>query len=125
MFVAGVDGCRAGWIAFKVEVPSLVGSVEVIDLPALLTNPSDLACLGIDIPIGLLGSERDQRKYDLSLLRLAARAARSSHLGPLELTLAFGSQDCHTPSLPLPWRKLLRPLCPHGRQRCDIGRRVG
>jgi predicted RNase H-like nuclease len=22
MFVAGVDGCRAGWVAFKVELPA-------------------------------------------------------------------------------------------------------
>src|ERR1039458_2561467 len=54
MFVAGVDGCRAGWIAFKVELPSLVTSVAVIHLPSLLKNrPSDLAFLAIDIPIGL------------------------------------------------------------------------
>jgi len=51
MFVAGVDGCRAGWIAFKVELPSLATSLEVIDLLSLLTNrPSDLAFLAIDIP---------------------------------------------------------------------------
>jgi hypothetical protein len=34
MFVAGVDGCHAGWIAFKVELPPRATSVEVIDLPA-------------------------------------------------------------------------------------------
>jgi predicted RNase H-like nuclease len=59
MFVAGVDGCRAGWVAFKVELPSLVTSVEVIDLPALLRKrPPEPACLGIDIPIGLLDGSR-------------------------------------------------------------------
>jgi predicted RNase H-like nuclease len=59
MFVAGVDGCRAGWVAFKVEASSLVTSVQVVDLPTLLRNrPSDLACLGIDIPIGLLDGSR-------------------------------------------------------------------
>jgi predicted RNase H-like nuclease len=59
MFVAGADGCRAGWVCFKVEVPSLATSVEVVDLPSLLRNrPSDLACLGIDIPIGLLDGPR-------------------------------------------------------------------
>jgi len=59
MFVAGVDGCRAGWIAFKVELPALATSVEVIDLPSLLTNrPSDLTCVAIDIPIGLLDGSR-------------------------------------------------------------------
>jgi putative SOS response-associated peptidase YedK len=55
LFVAGVDECRAGWAWFKVEVISLATSVEVVDLLKLLTDrPSDLACLGIDIPIGLL-----------------------------------------------------------------------
>jgi predicted RNase H-like nuclease len=59
MLVAGVDGCRAGWIAFKIELPSLATSVEVIDFPSLLTNrPSYLASLGIDIPIGLLDGSR-------------------------------------------------------------------
>lgn len=59
MFVAGVDGCRAGWVAFKVEVPSLATSVEVLDLPRLLNRrPDDLLCLAIDIPIGSLGCSR-------------------------------------------------------------------
>jgi predicted RNase H-like nuclease len=59
MFVAGVDGCRAGWVWFKVEVTSLATSVEVVDLPKSLRNrPTDLASLGIDIPIGLLDRPR-------------------------------------------------------------------
>jgi predicted RNase H-like nuclease len=59
MLVAGVDGCRGGWVAFKVELPTRVTSVEVIDLPVWLRErPPDLACLGIDIPIGLLESPR-------------------------------------------------------------------
>jgi predicted RNase H-like nuclease len=69
MFVAGVDGCRAGWIAFKVELPSLVTSVEVVDLSALLPNrPSDLAFLAIDIPIGLLDGSRACDKAARKLL---------------------------------------------------------
>ncbi len=59
MIVAGVDGCHAGWIAFKVELPSLAASVEVIDLPAWLRKrPPELAYLAIDIPIGLLDRPR-------------------------------------------------------------------
>jgi predicted RNase H-like nuclease len=59
MIVAGVDGCHAGWIAFKVELPSLATSVEVIDLPAWLRKrPTELAYLAIDIPIGLLDRSR-------------------------------------------------------------------
>jgi len=69
MFVAGVDGCRAGWIAFKVEVRSLATSVDVVDLPELLRNrPTDLACIGIDIPIGLLECSRACDKAARKLL---------------------------------------------------------
>jgi predicted RNase H-like nuclease len=69
MFVAGVDGCRAGWVWFKVELPSLATSVEVVELPSLLKNrPSDLACLGIDIPIGLLDGPRACDKTARKLL---------------------------------------------------------
>lgn len=69
MFVAGVDGCRAGWVLFKVELPSLATSVEVVELPSLLrSRPSDLACLGIDIPIGLLDGPRACDKAARKLL---------------------------------------------------------
>jgi len=33
-------------------------------------------------------------------------------VGPFDLTLAFDSQKGHSPSLPLPWRKLSRPDFP-------------
>ena len=70
MFVAGVDGCRAGWVWFKVEVTSLATSIEVIDLPAWLRNrPPELACLAIDIPIGLLDGSRVCDKEARKLLR--------------------------------------------------------
>src|SRR5579864_9695688 len=69
MFVAGVDGCRAGWIAFKVEVPSLATSVDVVDLAELLSSrPDDLLCLAIDIPIGLLNGSRACDKAARKLL---------------------------------------------------------
>jgi predicted RNase H-like nuclease len=59
MFVAGADGCHAGWIAFMVELASGVTSAEVIDLPAWLgIRPPELASLAIDIPIGLLDGSR-------------------------------------------------------------------
>jgi predicted RNase H-like nuclease len=69
MFVAGVDGCRAGWIAFKVDVPSLDTSVDVVDLPKLLSRrPVDLFCAAIDIPIGLLDYSRACDKAARKLL---------------------------------------------------------
>jgi predicted RNase H-like nuclease len=54
---------------FQAGTPSRVTSVEVIDLPSLLTNgPSDLACLAIDIPIGLLDGSRACYKAARKLL---------------------------------------------------------
>lgn len=59
MVVAGVDGCRGGWIAFKVELPSRTSSIELIDLPSWLrARPADLSRVGIDIPIGLMDRPR-------------------------------------------------------------------
>lgn len=58
-FVAGVDGCRAGWVWFRVDLPSLVTSVEVADLPQRLRDrPEGLVALAVDIPIGLLNGTR-------------------------------------------------------------------
>jgi hypothetical protein len=46
MFVAGIDGCRGGWVSFKVDLTSLDTSVELIDVPSVLRNkPDDLAIL--------------------------------------------------------------------------------
>jgi predicted RNase H-like nuclease len=69
MFVAGVDGCRAGWVVFKVAVPSLATSVDVVDVAELLSaRPDDLLCLAIDIPIGLLDGSRACDKAARKLL---------------------------------------------------------
>lgn len=69
MFVAGVDGYRGGWIAFKVDLPTHATSVEVVDLPAWLRErPPDLGCLAIDILIGLLNGSRACGKAARKLL---------------------------------------------------------
>ncbi len=69
MFVAGVDGCRAGWVWFKVELESETTSVDVVDLPELLRNrPRGIAVLGIDMPIGLLEGSRACDKAARKLL---------------------------------------------------------
>jgi predicted RNase H-like nuclease len=33
MWLAGVDGCRGGWVSLTVDLESLDTSVELIDLP--------------------------------------------------------------------------------------------
>jgi len=83
MFVAGVEGCRApeGWVCFKVEVPSLITSAEVIDLPSWLRNrPSNLAFLGIDIPIAL--PPNDSRACDKEARKCLVRPRGSSVFPP-------------------------------------------
>lgn len=76
MFVAGVDGCRVGWVLFRIDVPTLSTAIEIVDLPGLLTNrPERLASLGIDIPIGLLDCPR---QCDQTARRLLGRPRGSS-----------------------------------------------
>jgi predicted RNase H-like nuclease len=59
LFVAGIDGCRGGWIAFKVDLTAHVTSVEAVDVSAWLRErPPDLTCVGIDVAIGLLECPR-------------------------------------------------------------------
>ena len=89
MFVAGVDGCRGGWIAFKVDLRAHATSVEVVDLPAWLRErPPDLACVGIDIPIGLLKSPR---ACDKAARKLLGRP-RGSSVFPVPCRPSLGAQ---------------------------------
>jgi predicted RNase H-like nuclease len=72
MWVAGVDGCRSGWVEFKVDLETLTTSVELVelvDLGALLRKrPPNLAYLAIDIPIGLMDGSRACDKAARKLL---------------------------------------------------------
>jgi len=61
LFVAGVDGFRGGWIAFRVDLMAdHTTSVDVVDLSVLLRErPPGLVCVGIDIPVGLFDGARN------------------------------------------------------------------
>jgi len=90
MFVAGVDGCRAGWVAFKVELSAHATSVEIVDLSILLQErPRDLACVAIDIPIGLLD---DPRACDTAARKLLGQP-RGSSVFPAPCRAALGAQN--------------------------------
>ena len=76
MWVSGIDGCRGGWVGFKVDLPSRKTSVEVIDLAAILSNRlPDLGAIAIDIPIGLLDHAR---ACDIAARKLLGRPRGSS-----------------------------------------------
>ncbi|MCG7394615.1 DUF429 domain-containing protein [Microvirga sp. ACRRW] len=55
MWVAGVDGCRAGWIAALMEVgnPASARIVVAPTLAAIADAPEQPAVIAIDMPIGL------------------------------------------------------------------------
>ncbi len=55
MWVAGVDGCRAGWIAafMKVGDPASARIAVAPDLAAIADAPERPAIVAVDIPIGL------------------------------------------------------------------------
>jgi predicted RNase H-like nuclease len=95
MSVAGVDGCRAGWIAFAVNIATRASSVELIDLPCVLQGrPSNLACVAIDIPIGLLDGSR---ACDSAARQLLGWPRRNSVFSPPcreSLTAATYSEAC-------------------------------
>jgi predicted RNase H-like nuclease len=106
MFVAGVDGCRAGWVAFKVDVPSLATSVDVVDIAELLSRrPDDLLCLAIDIPIGLLNGSRACDKAARKLL--GQPRGTSVFAAPCRATLSAAS---HAPASALNREKTTRGL---------------
>lgn len=89
MFIAGVDGCHAGWLAFKVDLPIHDTSVEVVNLQTWLRErPPDLACVGIDIPIGLLEGPRACDNAARKLLR----QPRGSSVFPAPCRSALGAQ---------------------------------
>jgi predicted RNase H-like nuclease len=79
MFVAGVDGCNAGWVTFNIY-DSGESAVEVVDVAEWLrSRPNGLQALGIDIPIGL----RDgARRCDTAARRLLGQPRASSVFTP-------------------------------------------
>ena len=91
-FVAGVDGCPGGWVCFLVDIHSMSTSVQVIDLPVWLRNrPPGLACVGIDIPIGLLDGPR---ACDIAARKLlGARRGSSVFPTPCRVAVRAGSYE--------------------------------
>jgi predicted RNase H-like nuclease len=57
-FVAGVDGCRAGWVCFKVFDSGETESALIDLTDVLQRRPEGLRALAIDIPIGLPNGPR-------------------------------------------------------------------
>jgi predicted RNase H-like nuclease len=88
----GVDGCRAGWVAVGLTEggePSHLVAPGIADVA--LRYPTALAL--VDVPIGLRGSERDQRRCDVEArAKLGARGS-SVFPAPCRSALAFTSYE--------------------------------
>jgi predicted RNase H-like nuclease len=86
MWIAGIDGCRSGWICLSLELKTReVSARRVATLDDL--DPA-LKVVGIDVPIGL--SERGPRQADL-LARAKLTRLRASSVFPCPIRPALGA----------------------------------
>jgi len=56
MRVTGVDACRRGWVAVSLDGPGTPAEVRVHETLAGLLGGDQAAVVGVDMPLGLLGS---------------------------------------------------------------------
>lgn len=87
MWVAGVDGCPAGWAVVLVEEqghqPRLPGAQLCTKFEEVLALFPALTVIAVDIPIGLLDQpQRGGRVCDQQARRLLGRPRRSSVFSP-------------------------------------------
>lgn len=54
MFVAGVDGCKGGWIVVALARGRFAGAARVTHFRDVLEVAADAVAIGVDMPIGLL-----------------------------------------------------------------------
>lgn len=81
ILVAGVDGCRSGWVCFIVDVESRIASYQIfrtfVDVAEQLPSPSVIA---VDIQIGLV--EKGSRSCDQAARKLLGKPRGSSVFAP-------------------------------------------
>jgi len=91
--VAGIDGCRSGWVVVRRDVTGGAPKVQVVPgLREVISDPS-LAVVAIDVPIGLLdGAVPGGRPCDVAARRmLAPRRASSVFSAPVRGVLGATS----------------------------------
>lgn len=66
MFVVGVDGCRAGWLAVRLGQDEAPERRIFLDMAALWSAYRRAALILVDIPIGLRESGPDERTCDIT-----------------------------------------------------------
>jgi predicted RNase H-like nuclease len=79
--VLGVDGCKLGWVGVTWEGEAYFGT----SITELLTAAGPVACVGIDVPIGLPDAGR--RQADSLARQLVGRRASSVFTIPVRVAL--------------------------------------
>jgi predicted RNase H-like nuclease len=75
MHVAGIDGCRAGWVAVVLDGGQVVGTLVAATLREIVDACPRARAIGVDMPMGLI--ERGWREADrLAAARLGAHRSR-------------------------------------------------
>jgi predicted RNase H-like nuclease len=97
MRVAGVDGCRDGWVAVALDAGGFAGLRVAPSLAALLQDVTPGQVAGIDMPLGLLAE--GWRAADAEARRLLGRRRSSVFLIPprpvwQEPSYATASERC-------------------------------
>ncbi len=82
MAVVGVDGCKVGWIAVRLEEDGDWDVGVFPDVGALWHEWRDAGAIFIDIPIGLPDKRRPVRRCDTEARRLLGRPRSSSVFPP-------------------------------------------
>src|SRR4051812_9727643 len=93
MFVAGVDGCKGGWVVAILDVTSGATTISVVTTFADVLALPQPAVIAVDIPVGLLhaavGGGRDCERLARPLL--GPRRCSSVFSAPVRSALAAQS----------------------------------
>src|SRR5437868_733580 len=85
--IAGIDGCRAGWLRLhKEDIESDVTARVYPTAEAMFGNAEEFAVLAIDIPIGL--PESGSRECDVIARKYIQPRGSSVFPAPMRATLA-------------------------------------
>jgi predicted RNase H-like nuclease len=98
VWVAGVDGCRAGWLMVRLALPASPCQRLQVSLHThfdeVLTAAAEAVCLAVDMPIGLLDQpQAGGRHCDRLARRLLGRRASSVFNPPSRVCLDATSYD--------------------------------
>ncbi len=91
--VAGVDGCRGGWICFVVHVESRESFFRKIQTFSELMEPTSwLRVIAVDVPVGLV--DQGARSCDIEARKLL-RKPRSNSVFPAPVRATLEAQSYH------------------------------